>query len=180
MSGSKNVTTAKITVQEILQMTLRGGLSQRKWSSNSKELLQSIPEELRSSHTSKDKKPTESEHSKQKTVHADQSITDITNSIFSSEESVKCLGILWDTDCDNFMFRIDVPEPPETDTKRRVLSEIAWDGSLQSSSLQRFTCSHCGRSNKTGTLHSHCSFSKPGWTSSKTSLTSETSELQGV
>ena len=74
-----------------------GGFWLRKWNSNSKQLLQNIPEEDRE-----------------------------TKDLFSIQErnSAKALGLYWDTINDFFFFKINI-EFSEIITKRRLLSEAA-------------------------------------------------------
>jgi hypothetical protein len=121
MSGSSDVETAKKEVKEILQMSQKACLSLRKWSSNSKDLLQSIPGELLYTFT----KPSSPLGVTQESIPKEP-VPDITNYFVSTDNSVKCLGILWDTNTDHFMFRVNLKTIPEKDlTKRTILSEIA-------------------------------------------------------
>jgi hypothetical protein len=126
MSGSTDVDTAKEEVNQILQVTSKAGLSLRKWSSNSKELLAEIPEELLNSKT----KPSSSDSAIDQETHSkpvnDHNFQDLTNCFASTDKAVKCLGILWDTEEDCFRFRVNLPHSEETVyTKHVILSEIA-------------------------------------------------------
>jgi hypothetical protein len=100
MSGSVSVPEAIALQKEMINLMNRGGLELRKWSSNSKELINSIPQELRASH------------------HQE----------LISDPFIKTLGIRWNTETDQFQFKFADPDPTPLSkpyTKRRVLSEMS-------------------------------------------------------
>lgn len=98
-SSCVNLDTAKEVVQQLLRLCNSGSLELRKWTSNSSELLNSIPADLRE-----------------------------TNSLIELQQdsSVKTLGIFWRPLDDIYTFQLSLPkEPPQLITKRHILSEIA-------------------------------------------------------
>jgi len=100
MHSCVNVHTALHTQSQLLQLTNKGSLPLLKWTSNSPELVDGLPIELRESNTSLD---------------------------ISCDPSVKALGIRWNTRDDCFEFQYD-DLPASTSTtisKRRVLSEMS-------------------------------------------------------
>lgn len=96
LSGDTNVEAAKKLQENLINMLRKGGFKLRKWSSNSAELLENIPNE--------DK---------------DDKVTKI-----PLDETRKSLGVLWSPLEDSFWFQITINEN-EKPTKRFILSEIA-------------------------------------------------------
>jgi hypothetical protein len=98
MSGAPDVTTAIELKNQLLELTRRGGLHLRKWSSNSTEVLESLPPELRET-----KLPL----------------------TFDLDETVKTLGLRWNPATDEFSFKVQLSPAAEEHTKRNLLSEMA-------------------------------------------------------
>jgi hypothetical protein len=98
MSGAPDVQTALKAKDELLELMKRGGLHLRKWSSNSTEVLESLPSELRET-----KLPLS----------------------MDLDEVVKTLGLRWNPATDEFSFKVSLSTAPQVLTKRILLSEMA-------------------------------------------------------
>jgi hypothetical protein len=110
MSGADNMEEASKVQSELLQLMGRGGLELRKWSSNSEQLLNKLPDELR--------------EKKKNNHHNTDSCVEM--SIQQEDSSIKTLGIRWNTTRDTFQFKVVVPvSEGHSYTKRRLLSEVA-------------------------------------------------------
>lgn len=99
MSGSNDIKTAIRLQSEITTILAKGGFPLRKWITNSKELLQKIPEDQREGAP----------------VEYDTGI----------ENNVSTLGLLWYHESDKFAFKANGGQPVPKLTKRKILSEIA-------------------------------------------------------
>lgn len=97
MSGSNSVKEALIAQQEIRDILKTGGFPIRKWTSNSEELLQAVPEEDREI-----KLPLQIEQ----------------------DDTIKALGIHWNPATDTFKYKVNISNKP-SNTKRQLISEIA-------------------------------------------------------
>ena len=95
-SGADSVEEALTIQAEVMEMLESGGFLLRKWSSNDKQLLYHLPENLR-----------------------DSSILEI-----STDETRKSLGVHWGPAQDTFRFHMS-PTHYEKLTKRNILSEVA-------------------------------------------------------
>lgn len=96
LTGADNIEEAILLQNELVQMLMGSGFKLRKWCSNSKVVIQQIPEEDRDQN--------------------DQSL-DI-------ENIKRSLGILWNPNKDVFSFKVDV-NSSQNSTKREILAEIA-------------------------------------------------------
>lgn len=108
ISGGDILETAMESKNELIKALNGGGLSLRKWTSNSPTLLNSLPEEM-----------------------TEQSLQS-----FSEDEMNKALGIQWNPKTDQFSFKINWTHSKATMSKRTFLSEASrfltpWDGSHQ-------------------------------------------------
>ena len=97
ISGADNLEDALKIQQQLCSLLKSGGFHLRKWNSNSKQLLNRIPEEDR------DK---------------------INYFNLNQETMAKALGLFWDINTDNFCFKINFIFS-ETVTKRSLLSDLA-------------------------------------------------------
>lgn len=98
MSCSENVHSAMQLRDNLCTVLSKSGFHLRKWSSNSMEFMQSV---------NPSDKSTASE------------------TVIESSQTVKTLGLLWDTASDSFKFSIDLQPITNVITKRSVLSDIA-------------------------------------------------------
>jgi len=98
MSGARDVEQGLVVQAQLIEMMRRGGMTLRKWSSNSQILLESIPESMRETQV-----PMRMDH----------------------EDVIKTLGLFWSPGTDDFMFKVQVPTSSSTLTKRIILSETA-------------------------------------------------------
>jgi hypothetical protein len=121
MSGAETVEEAIIAQQQLIEMMERGCLDLRKWSSNSSEVLSSLPVERREVRINSEPPTTTSQLKED--GKGISNIVDITNH-FDSGNSVKCLGIYWNTSRDSFEFQVKLPSSSAS-TKRAVLSEMS-------------------------------------------------------
>lgn len=99
MTGCHSVSDALTMQNQLIALLLAGGMELRKWSSNSDQILKSIPVEHRERAT-----PLEIGN------HA--------------EDAVKTLGLFWFHKLDVFGYKVQVTSYTEL-TKRKVLSEVA-------------------------------------------------------
>jgi len=97
MNSTTTLETAMQTQRQLQDMCFCGGFELRKWASNSKEFLETIPDTLR-----------------EKSVFFDINI----------DPSIKTLGIRWNTETDEFQFKFQCPTSDQL-TKRSILSSIA-------------------------------------------------------
>lgn len=98
MSGADSVEEAIHLKAELLGIMKAGGLRLLKWSSNSMELLQSLPKEYLESRSS---------------LQIDE------------DDSIKALGVHWHPGADTFSYRVKVCDvETKAKTKRQMLSEI--------------------------------------------------------
>ena len=97
MKSSPDLPVAMETQRQLVEMCSSGRFPLRKWTSNSKEFLESIPEPIR-----------------EKSFLFD----------FTADPSIKTLGIRWNTKDDNFEFKYQDEVKPAT-TKRAILSSVA-------------------------------------------------------
>jgi hypothetical protein len=101
ISGEATIQDALHIQSQLIGLTQAGAMKLRQWSSNSKELLEAIPPDMRE-----------------------------TKSLlsFDIDATVKTLGISWNPHNDQFVFKV-IPQsestPPKALTKRSILSEIA-------------------------------------------------------
>lgn len=95
MSGNSTTELALRDQRETIDILQGAGLNLRKWASNSKEILEAVPEEHREVNVSLDR-----------------------------HESIKALGTFWDTATDTFSFRVNIDESKEIFTKRAIISTI--------------------------------------------------------
>ncbi|XP_058840265.1 uncharacterized protein LOC131695765 [Topomyia yanbarensis] len=86
-------------IQQLVELLQSAGFSLRKWNSNSKELLQNVPEQLRD----------------------DRSILELD----SSSSTIKTLGLVWEPSTDSFRFTIPTWNSAAVITKRIVLSDVS-------------------------------------------------------
>lgn len=98
ISGGETKDEAIRLVVQLIQMLRGGGFELRKWSSNATEILKHIP----------------IENQNQETEH-----------LLNSDESVKTLGLCWNTACDEFSFHCNIDFKSNPLTKRATLSIIA-------------------------------------------------------
>lgn len=99
-SGSPNLEEAKSVVKELQDLCMSGGLQLRKWTTNSQELLETIPEELRET----------------------SSLVELQH----HDPTIKTLGVYWNPQTDKYLFKINLPpDMPGRNTKRIILSDIA-------------------------------------------------------
>lgn len=97
VTGCNSLEEAKIIVSQLIYLLKKGGFELRKWASNNKNILSSLPENL---------------------LH--------TNSLsFDNEErnTIKVLGLKWNPSNDSFSYSVHVFDKPCT--KRNMLSELA-------------------------------------------------------
>src|SRR5207237_8558496 len=98
VSGGPNVPSAIEAVQQLIKMFQAGGFPLRKIMSSSKEVMESVPKELRGI---------------------------ASENLFDIDENFKMLGISWDYVGDFFFFKIpDIPARTVV-TKRTLSSDIA-------------------------------------------------------
>jgi hypothetical protein len=108
MSGSRSDEEAIILQTQLVALCSQGGMELRKWSSNSDLLMKALDPSLRECQSSDDCKDLTSQFS---TPH---------------DQTVKCLGISWNTTKDVFQFKVNFPhQEGNMYSKRGVLSEIA-------------------------------------------------------
>lgn len=99
MSGADNVDEAIDLKIELLGIMKAGGLKLLKWSSNSKELLQTLPEDH---------------------IECKSSLQ------IDEDDSIKALGVYWHPGTDEFAYKVNAWEiDTESTTKRQILSEIS-------------------------------------------------------
>lgn len=101
LSGANSIPEAVASIDQLKRLLESGGFPIHKWSSNSPEILMTVPEEEK-------EKPSELEN-------------------ISGSEVIKTLGMLWDPVKDEFLFAVPEAEKVEVRniTKRYVLSQIA-------------------------------------------------------
>lgn len=97
MSGCDTVEEAIEASNQLKAMLAKGGFELKKWSSNNIELLNSMDPSNISSNIQLD---------------------------INLDGTVKALGISWNLRTDQFMYKISLPAPPSTITKRNVLSDV--------------------------------------------------------
>lgn len=98
VSGGETINEAILLSKELIHMLQSGGFELQKWSSNSPEIMQHFPIENQNTETT---------------------------CLLNTDESVKTLGLGWNTIHDEFTFSCDIPISSETHTKRSTLSTIA-------------------------------------------------------
>lgn len=98
LSGSNDLNEAKKLTIDLTNMLERGGFTLHKWCSNAIEIISHVPIELREK---------------------------INSSQYSSNESIKTLGLLWQPVEDQFSFTVNVEQDLKPITKRFVVSAIA-------------------------------------------------------
>lgn len=96
LAGGNNLSHLIEAIQELIQMLAEAGMNLRKFAANDPRLLQNIPPE-----------------NIEKLV-----------SIQSHDNAVSTLGLVWNPESDEFMFKIPKIQENVTWTKRKVLSEI--------------------------------------------------------
>ncbi|XP_058456975.1 uncharacterized protein LOC131434325 [Malaya genurostris] len=99
LTGTDSIEEGVILASALIDLTNSAGFNLRKWSSNSQELLSSIPSELRD----------------------DRAILELD----SSASTVKTLGIIWEPANDCFRFAVPHWNTESIITKRLVLSDTA-------------------------------------------------------
>ncbi|XP_075158086.1 uncharacterized protein LOC142231359 [Haematobia irritans] len=97
ISGADTLTEALALHDHLVKLLASGGFNLRKWTSNSVDLMNAIPEEFREK----------------------RGVVD-----FDEENLVKALGLGWNTLDDTFVFKVDF-QPREDVTKSDVLSDAA-------------------------------------------------------
>ena len=97
ISGGNNVDQVKELITEIREALNNGKMSLRKWTSNSQEILDSLPAQL----------------------------TEKSLQSFMEDEYTKALGLKWNPRTDNFCFKVSWSSEPTTLTKRQLLSEAS-------------------------------------------------------
>jgi hypothetical protein len=98
MSGCNDKDHGLQLQHELIACVDKGGMKFRKWSSNDADFLESIPEDFRET-----KLPIP----------------------IANEESIKTLGLRWNTGTDSFSFSVNLPKETAKLTKRIILSEAA-------------------------------------------------------
>ncbi|XP_053686369.1 uncharacterized protein LOC128735915 [Sabethes cyaneus] len=98
LSGASDVKTALLLRREVFAMLESAGLPIKKWASNSLEVLEDIPPE-------------------------DQAIQPWYD--LQVEQSVSTLGLVWEPRSDSLGFKVQLPLPAATLTKRTIMSYIA-------------------------------------------------------
>lgn len=98
LSGCESEEKAIEIQQEINEVLEKGGFQLRKWTSNSVQLLENIPEDQRETHGSLD---------------------------LGFEDTVKTLGIHWHPKADYLNFNVQLQASKKSPTKRIVLSEVS-------------------------------------------------------
>lgn len=98
LSGAADVESAIILRQQVSAMLGSAGFTLKKWASNSQAVLQDVPP-------------------------GDLAIQPLHD--LQDEQTISTLGLLWDPKADNLRFKIEIPLPSATLTKRKVLSYIA-------------------------------------------------------
>ena len=99
LTGADTVKEAVTLQTQLRELFSRGGFSLHKWNSNNKEVLQSIPEEL------KDKQ--------------------VQCTMPESLEYTKTLGVEWNTDLDHFRLTLSVLPSYDTMTKTVFISDVS-------------------------------------------------------
>lgn len=97
LSGADSLDDAMLLHKSLCNLLGKGGCNLRKWTTNSKDLLDFIPEDHRES---------------------SQTIS------FDRDNVVKTLGIQWNTNCDTFSFKVNI-DLALSATKRSILSDSA-------------------------------------------------------
>lgn len=98
LSGADSVEEAIKIKNQLLQLLSAGGFRLLKWSSNSRHLLETLPED-----------------------HVEGQVP----LRFEEDETVKALGVFWHPVADQFGYRVSNLQPSNAKTKRQMLSEIA-------------------------------------------------------
>lgn len=98
LSGADDLEAACKLQAELLQLLQAGRFLLRKWAANHSALLHNIPLENRQSSPLKE---------------------------FQEENTIRTLGLLWDTNSDQFTFQVPPVTDSEHPTKRKILSAIA-------------------------------------------------------
>ena len=96
LTGAQNLQKAIELRSELIFLLKKGGFNLRKWASNHSQLRNELSSDASSSHLSLD--PT---------------------------ETVKTLGIHWDSMTDSFLYTVNLPNSKEKTTKRSILSQTA-------------------------------------------------------
>lgn len=96
MTGADNPDSALELQRQLIAMLKKGGMNLRKWTSNSRELLQDLPPE-----------------------QIEAKFLEI-----SESDTIKALGIGWSPINDNFQYSVKMPLTKSC-TKRQILSEVA-------------------------------------------------------
>ncbi|XP_058817082.1 uncharacterized protein LOC131680381 [Topomyia yanbarensis] len=99
LSGVDDVKDGRKLIQQLVELLQSAGFLLRKWNSNSKELLQNVPEQLRD----------------------DRSILELD----SSSSTIKTLGLVWEPSTDSFRFTTPTWNSAAVITKRIVLSDVS-------------------------------------------------------
>ncbi|UYV61147.1 hypothetical protein LAZ67_1003576 [Cordylochernes scorpioides] len=97
ISGAYSIQEAKSLVAELSSLLNKGGFKLRKWSSNNKEVLSSLSQEI---------------------------INDTNSKLLEEDSSIKLLGLVWNKIQDTFNVQV-TPLNFEVTTKRQLLSAIA-------------------------------------------------------
>lgn len=98
LSGADTLVDAITLKEELLALMQAGGMKLLKWSSNSRDLLRTLPDDHIECRA-----PLE----------------------FDDDDSIKALGIRWYPAADEFRYKVHVPAAKSTTTKREMLSEIS-------------------------------------------------------
>lgn len=97
LTGANTITEAKIAQTELSNLLASGGFNLRKWNSNEKAILEGLPENLRETGLHK----------------------------IEFNDTVKTLGLLWNSTTDTFQFKVSMPDTKPTVSKRTILSEAS-------------------------------------------------------
>lgn len=98
ISGGDSLEETQQLQRDMAQLFKSGGFNLRKWSSNSKQILDDIPATNREAVTCLD---------------------------ICRDDVVKTLGVMWHTTVDEFHFVVKMSEEPSTFTKRSLLSDVS-------------------------------------------------------
>lgn len=97
LSGANTITEAKTAQRELQELLSLGGFNLRKWASNNKTILEELPESLKETGLHKIK----------------------------FDETIKTLGLLWNSATDTFQFKVSLQGTKPTISKRTILSEAS-------------------------------------------------------
>lgn len=95
--GAESIQDTQAIIRQLIELMTAGGFPLQKWTSNNQEVLSNIS----------------------------KISSDTTSSVQFESTHTKLLGLIWQTDSDNFTFSSCVPPPKGLYTKRSILSEIA-------------------------------------------------------